>query len=399
MADAKAWLARNAKKLRRARLPLLALLGLGAVEYVLERDLPPAPVKRHIRLRENSPFANEIRFSWDKAIPIRAGMNVDSLKGESGYVFRTDEHGFIMPAKIYDDPDLSLVFLGGSTIKCNYVEEESRFPYRAGLLLGRRLGKKINSYNAGVRANNSMHSLTILLNKVVPLQPDMVVMMHAINDVNILLFEDTYWNEHHTRSLIVAETQDVGRFTRLFEATMETFLPGFARRLRIGEAFGENADEFAETRGHKNVNTNLGTEGFEANLRSFIAVCRTRNIEPALMTQFNLLTEKPHKAITKAMKKLREDWGVDYAAYKRIYDRFNEATRKVAREHHVFLIDLDVLVPKEKKYFIDVVHLNTEGSKLVADIVASELAKNNEVQRLLATHTSATKPLALQELP
>ena len=54
---------------------------------------------------------------------------------------------------------------------------------------------KINTYSSGVSGNNSMHSINILLNKILPLDPQVVVMMHNWNDLIVLLYEGGYWND------------------------------------------------------------------------------------------------------------------------------------------------------------------------------------------------------------
>jgi hypothetical protein len=99
------------------------------------------------------------------------------------YQVRTDADGFMLPYNIYDKPDLTLVFLGGSTVACIYVDEDQRFPHLAGQLLEQKTGKKITSINSGVGGNNSLHSIDVLLNKIIPIKPDVVVMMHNINDL------------------------------------------------------------------------------------------------------------------------------------------------------------------------------------------------------------------------
>ena len=101
-------------------------------------------------------------------------------------------------------PDLTLVFLGASTTACIYVEEESRFPYLVGKLLAQKTGKKITSINSGVGGNNSLHSLDILLNKIIPVRsPTSWCMMHNINDLVALIYDRTYWSKNPTRQPIV----------------------------------------------------------------------------------------------------------------------------------------------------------------------------------------------------
>ena len=106
-------------------------------------------------------------------------------------------------------PDISLVFLGGSTTVCHYLDENLRFPYLTGVLLENKLGIKINSYNAGRSGNNSLHSIDILLNKILPINPQIVVMMHNINDVTTLVYERSYWNNNFSKSVIIDMNNEI----------------------------------------------------------------------------------------------------------------------------------------------------------------------------------------------
>ena len=54
------------------------------------------------------------------------------------------------------------IFFGGSTTECIFVEESKRFPYLLTRILQRSDGTLINSLNAGVSGNHSMHSLLSL---------------------------------------------------------------------------------------------------------------------------------------------------------------------------------------------------------------------------------------------
>ena len=52
------------------------------------------------------------------------------------------------------------------------------------------------------------------------------------------------------------------------------------------------------------------------------------------------------------------------------YREFNEIIRKIAEEQNTGIIDLDRLVPKNKDYIIDRVHVNNVGSELVGSIIS-----------------------------
>ena len=121
--------------------------------------------RRYINLREYQPFLDVVDIP-----PAKALREADGLE-KKAYRVRTDANGFILPYHQYPRPDFTLVFLGASTTACIYVDEESRFPALVGNLLEQKTGKKVTSYNSGVGGNNSLHSLDILLNKIIPLKP------------------------------------------------------------------------------------------------------------------------------------------------------------------------------------------------------------------------------------
>jgi len=132
--------------------------------------------ERYIRLRENEPLQNKI-------IPASENENKTKHKTVS---FRTDNNGFILCSKpYYNNPDLKIFFMGGSTTACVATDEDNRFPGLVGRELEDSLKMKVNSYNAGVVGNNIFHSLDILLNKVIPYHPQYVVCMHVANDAAV----------------------------------------------------------------------------------------------------------------------------------------------------------------------------------------------------------------------
>lgn len=369
----RSWFERNPRKTVLSLLVVLASVALAGVEFLLERRLGPAPQKRYIRLKERRPGMNVKLHGEHKADPRQYGAD------EGIYPLRTDANGFILPSGVHKDPQLTVVFLGGSTTECAYVDEESRYPYRAGVLLGERLERRVNTFNGGAAGSNTMHLLDVLLNKVLALKPDVVVMMENINDVNIMLFAGSYWNEHPSRSLIIAE-KEPGRLERLATAFWG-LLPGIADRLDRAGWFQKSTDEFEGMRGVKRVRSDVDEADYAANLANFVDICRSRGFLPILMTQFNRMAAEPDEVTRQNMRDFERDWGMDYFTYKGLVDGFNQTIRRVAREKSVDLIDLEARVPKDGRYLSDIVHLSVEGSKLVSQIVADELAKIDEVRR------------------
>jgi hypothetical protein len=380
VSPAPSWFERNPRKTLLGLLAAALVLTLALVEYTLEGDLREATRgRRHVRLKEHAPGLNVSAYASKERIEKQFRLEIDNLE-EKQYSFRTDADGFVMPSRVHADPQLTLVFLGGSTTECYWVDEERRFPPLAGRLLGDRLGKRVNALNAGVSGANTLHLLFVLLSKVIPLRPDVVVLMENVNDVNVMLFTGSYWSGHRTRSVIEEEASP-GRLQLLADTVRQAVFPGIAQRLERSGLFKPASDEFAGWRGIKRVSDEADTRDYEANLVTFAEACRSRGIIPVLMTQFNRLADTPDEITARNMQAFERDWGMGYAAYKACLDRFNEAVRRVARERGVLLVDLEARVPKQGGYMFDIVHLNSAGSELVAGIVAEELAKSDELRR------------------
>jgi GDSL-like Lipase/Acylhydrolase family len=375
----KNWLERNPKKV----IGVIVLLAIGCLAVVTEKLLAlrtdhrinPVGIKRAIKLREFNPLYRDI------LVPNQDAMRMSDGLVQKPYVLRVDRQGFIMPSKIHDRPDLTIAFLGGSTTECVYVDEDNRFPYLVGRLLERQTHLKVNSYNAGRSGNNSLHSLNILLNKVVNLRPDIVVMMHNINDLAILMYEKTYWNTNPSRSPIqerLPTFKTVGHDLRqMFYTVRDLTFPNLAREVkRLSPFRGKvKGDEFKDVRGQKiTIDQDLLVREFTLNLQTFINICRARGITPVLMTQPSRLTDNPDPLIKKMMHQLELSQGITYGEFKGAFDRLNRTIREVGARNHVQVIDLAGEIPPVKENICDVAHFTDRGSRLVAGCIAAGLA-------------------------
>lgn len=315
---------------------------------------------RYIRLREHSPLLQQSFTPSSREI-----QNADSLKSKT-YPFSTNKDGYINPSQLHKKPDITIAFLGGSTTECLFVDRDKRFPYLTGKLLEKN-SLKVNTINSGVSGNNSLHSINILLNKIMAKKPDIAIMMHNVNDLSVLLYEDTYWNDNFYRSTLIEEDRSIKTFIRrLLPNTYELLY-------RIKTSFSGFHDEFANVRGHDlQFDTKKVLAMFAANLTIFINISNAKNIKPVLLTQPNRLTAKPDKVILDSCAAI-EALGISYESYRELYMAMNEKIRTVAKDNNILLIDLAKEVPQTKEYMYDPVHLNSAGSELVSTIIAQRL--------------------------
>jgi hypothetical protein len=367
------WLERNPKK----TLLIIIIIPTLLITFLTEKYLGYRNVKhgiksgvqREIRLREHPPLSMLTKIPYD------ADMKESEGLVQKEYSFRVDENGFIEPSKKYDNPDASIFFLGGSTTECEHMDEKNRFPYIVGELLEENLNKKINSFNGGVSGNNSLHSIDILINKVIPLNPDIVVLMHNINDVVILIYEGSYWNKNSSRSPLLYKTFSLYSFVKeLKDLLVPNIWWAFKElwRTKVSEAI---QDEFAERRGQTlKIDSTKFINEFKMNLRMFSNICEARDIVPVLMTQAHRFKINPDDIIKIAIENKLGANGIEYKEFKMIIDRFNETIREVGKEENVLVIDLEKEIPKEKEYMYDGVHYNDYGSRYASEIISQKLS-------------------------
>jgi hypothetical protein len=322
--------------------------------------------RRYVRLKEFRP-GTSLRL----ALPRNHLPYTDNVFTKQ-YRVEIDSNGFIAPSRIYERPDKVIVFLGGSSTECMFVDQDQRFPYLAGRILEQETGARINSYNGGMSGSNSLNAIDILINKVIPLQPGVVVFMENINDLSTLLYEGSYWHEDKARSPLetLKKRQLVGKLLK------EIFIPhlNFAYRNLKKTLSGQEEDEFGGARGQKLVidQAKMGRD-FAANLQTIVCTCKAWGIVPVLMTQANRIIDHPDPVVAAYIARDGRDTGISYQGFKALYDAFNDTIREVGRKNQVMVIDLAREVPSDKKYLYDLVHLNDAGSQLAARIIAARL--------------------------
>jgi lysophospholipase L1-like esterase len=367
------WFERHPIKTLLGILLVFLLILMAITEKLLALKVKPEalPIERYIRLRELSPFHFEIvTLPREQTAPEGAAPN--------RILLRADREGYIIPSKVHEKPDFTLVFLGGSTTECRIVPEDLRFPYLVGRLLEKANGVKINSYNASRSGNNSLHSIDILLNKVMPLHPDVIIMMHNINDLSTLLYERTYWNEKPSgRNPIVEIKPSLRKNVKNIMTIIRSYtIPNIYSQFKIIKYQLTNRneiDEFRHIRGKKvAIDKKFLSDEFRSNLQIFVDICKTRRIFPVLMTQANRFKKDPDPLIAERMEILKNQ-GIEYPVYKEVYDEFNQVIREVSGSNNTLLVDLSRLVPQEEKFMKDVVHFTDQGSQLVAEIIAREI--------------------------
>ena len=293
----------------------------------------------------------------------------DGLEDKT-YRLRTDKDGFILGEKnINSNIDLAdIIFFGGSTTECLYVEESKRFPYLVQEKINNLSGNSITTLNGGVSGNNSVHSTLNLLAKGINRNPKIVILMHNINDFSGLEKTGSYYNQPVGRSIVQEQySPSSSAIKRRAKSLKNALIPN------IFKAYSnlKTKPKLDEWKGFRKSDTipflQIKNE-FTKSITTFINTARSHNIKVILMTQFNRVNMNDNF--------IQSTNEIDKVFVNR-YHKMNETIKEIARKEQVGLIDLAQKIPSNNKYIYDPVHLNTKGSELAAEIITEYIINNN----------------------
>lgn len=260
------------------------------------------------------------------------------------------------PSPLETDPDVKIIFLGGSTTENNEVNAETRFPAAVETLLNNS-GMKVKSSNFGVRGHTSQESILSYLSKPGMDSATFVVLMHNVNDRLWLANFGDYIHRPHlaapttidsvTRSLysLLTEAWEYATYRSniifLVRQRIEYFNPWSGEPSNPGVVSERNLSQEEVPITHQDL--------FRRNLQTFISLVKARAATPVLMTQ--PLGEKSSN-----------------------HDIFNQIIREIAQKSEVPLIDLASAIQEHGRaqlFFLnDGIHFNNAGSIEAARIIA-----------------------------
>lgn len=337
---------------RRSRLGLVLVLGLGALFAleILGRAQPgllPTTPLGFVRaswavatlgaVAEAGVPAEQVAF---RPLPyvmfgLKPGFERQGERRRS-----SNAHGFRGPEIELPKPAgrTRILCLGGSTTYAFAVDDSDAYPR----VLERRLreqGHDVDVINAGVESYTSAESLANLLFRGLQLDPDIVLVYHAANDVRPRRYANF--------------SEDYAHYRKAWEGGTASYRP------QGGELGGINQFiQLPPPESTTDVATLLQVNTpavFARHLTSLAAVTRAHGAVPVFVS-FARSPEPTDELLGAGI------------------DEHNRALREVASRHDVTLIDLARSFPRDIALFVDDIHLGQEGNRLKAEAIAEGLA-------------------------
>ncbi|MDV2503516.1 MAG: SGNH/GDSL hydrolase family protein [bacterium] len=312
------------------------------------------------------------------------------------YYYYTQHHSFdpflqSPPPRIGEHPragggdTFRILALGGSTTRGIKLPAEKRYPRVLQALLQKRYPSvPIEVFNAGKDWYTTKHSLISYVTYYTHWRPDVVIVMHGINDLT-RSFSPPYfavgpYNEQWTHFYGPAI---YGARPPTFEQHLLNilFLPmidGWYYQLRA------RAVDYPQERYRSHAM-------FEKNLRKLIASIRQDRSEVLVLTQPFLYKETMSeeelgalwfdKVFCATRRSFLHEEYPSAASLHRAMKTFNQTTREVARSAGAHIIDAAARIEKSLDYFLDDVHYTEHGADVLANLVADAVIKAGLIEQ------------------
>lgn len=312
------------------------------------------------------PFLRSIpapKVLWNE---VEAGRRVDIVSNTLG--LRSEEVAAQKPAGTF-----RVICVGGSVVYDTRVGFEDSWPNQLQKVLRQRYPNQvIEVLNAGIPARTSADSLVNIGLRLLALSPDVIVVLHGVNDQKPNRYpgfkpDYSHWYQKpEPPSLRTHLNQWVDH--SLFLAHVRWRFRNLANPWRLENWRGEPMVRYDTV-------TQPGLDTYRRNLESIIGMCRMQKVEVVFATAGHSLDGNSDWNPGMGTRNPLVNYH-DCLTLKGIKDgflKYNGVMRAVAASNDCVLVDLESLMPEGKDWYQDDVHYTPKGSLKVAGIFLDQI--------------------------
>jgi lysophospholipase L1-like esterase len=305
--------------------------------------------------------------------------------------FTTDSLGFRGSEVVFPKPpdEFRIFMVGGSTTECVYLDDTLAVTHVLEEYLDAHIpdGVSVKVYGAGKSGDRSYDHLAMIGQRIVHLQPDLIIVFCGMNDLTAAIYNADYFHLPQVNGARVS-------FFDLIKYALTDFqLP---RRLyyvykgivhvRSGDELLQSISfrsdykkkvELRKTAPQTDKPPRTDPAPYRENLQSIIGLVRAHHAKLVFLTQATTWNSQ--------VDPRADDWiwgtykdGVTYRAdlMDSALNAYNDALREVATQNNVPVFDLAKVMPKSLDYFYDDCHFNILGAKTAGDLLGAFLIEN-----------------------
>jgi lysophospholipase L1-like esterase len=293
-----------------------------------------------------------------------------------------------------DKPDNTyrIFFLGGSTTESISLPGEKTFPHLVEKMLSVSFPKKrFECINGGVSGYMAADVLAMLLYKVLYYEPDLIVVMTAVNDLRygtVPTYDpirrpdlERKLYRPGIRYLLSSLSEKILRKSHLFVVLKRRWLNRIQPQDQIRQLALKRSRMVKST-----ISTSKAFKDYLKSLEEIIFIAKGHGIRLLFLTEPFLYQENASPEVEEKlwMGLMRKNVNLSTNFLNHEMHRFHDGMRQLSQKHHVELLDLANEIPKDLTHFYDDVHFTAAGSAKAAQVLTRYLS---ETAALLGTPT------------
>ncbi len=298
------------------------------------------------------------------AYAIKPNYRREPFERSNSLGFRGEDIELEKPDGVY-----RIVALGGSTTYAVYLPWNKTYPYYLQRELRERFGTdRIEVINAGLTGSTTAESFHRLPTQILGLDPDMVVIYHAYNDLLPRIFNDYQEDYYHFRKSDPNNPPGMTRFY-LYRLALAVFSPGFFHENYNLMGMVWKIENLPNTDTERTQNFLASTnDAFKFNMDNMIALLTAKGIDVTLAS-FAIRPDIWHWM----------DYLPPYLWEVGIAEN-NEVIYELAEQYQLPLVPFAEapfgLASKSynAKLYSDSIHMGPEGNEFKAEIFADTIA-------------------------
>lgn len=260
-----------------------------------------------------------------------------------------------------------IIAIGGSTTYTIKVNDDNKtYPAQLERTLQSVTGnREIEVINSGIGGYTTWESYINLSFRLLYLEPDIIVVYHAANDL-------------HARRVKIHKSDNSG-YRRQWQLKWNLPLRAirFSYSLRI-LALALTGIKPLGVEHYTRQNDELITNPPASQLETFPPVFFRHNLQ--LMVR---LAKSNNCRVVLCTFATNPDFSDHYAStefYQMGFVEMNRVIRRVAREEEVTCADVDAALPRDSSIWVDGVHLNEQGAKVKAEIISKAIISSGLIK-------------------
>jgi lysophospholipase L1-like esterase len=324
--------------------------------------------KQQLFIPSQFPVNAKLSFCTEPGLPGCSGDTTRFTVNNMG--FRGDS--LLMPKP---ENEYRIFVVGGSAAECLYLDDSVAWPIILQKELQRSSSRTIRVYNGGKSGDFSPDHLSLVVHRIVQLQPDMVIVMSGVNDLlrsiakyDFLHFtqdsDHDQWGAGHWAKLFLTEFQ-IGRRAFFLLKKVHPWATPDQQWITIMSGYRAHADALLRMEYSDSIPT-INLSSYASNLAGIAGACNAFGSTLFFMRQQSTWNN-PSDSVINQWHWLNNRDNLKYRepVMDSLLQEYNRIMDRVAGQFTIPLFPTDKIVPKTHEYFYDDCHFNSYGSRFV----------------------------------